>query len=215
MIAKNPREGDPKGFLIDLDLARLTDSTTNSGTLHRTGTMEFMAIEVLRREAAHTWRHDLESFFYLFIWICILYDGRGKPRYPQPTVLEPWSGALAATVKVSQTTSNDELEMQILDFFPKKFSGLKGLLKEWRNALFPLRDGGVFTGTHENHKPVYEEIIGIFEKRIEAMAHFEGRQAFCGGSKGDVDESGRKDLERSGRKMKSQKGCREGRLRLR
>ncbi len=31
--------------------------------------MEFMAIEVLRR-VAHTYRHDLESFFYVLLWIC-------------------------------------------------------------------------------------------------------------------------------------------------
>ena len=33
-----------------------------SGARHRTGTMEFMAIELLKG-TAHTYRHDLESFF--------------------------------------------------------------------------------------------------------------------------------------------------------
>lgn len=31
--------------------------------------MEFMALQVLQR-VAHTYRHDLESFFYLLLWIC-------------------------------------------------------------------------------------------------------------------------------------------------
>ena len=34
--------------------------------------MQFMAIEVLQGKG-HTYRHDLESFFYVFIWMCIRY----------------------------------------------------------------------------------------------------------------------------------------------
>lgn len=52
-----------------LDLAKELDSLP-SGAPHRTGTMQFMAIEVLEGKG-HTYRHDLESFFYVFIWMCI------------------------------------------------------------------------------------------------------------------------------------------------
>ncbi|KAM4062580.1 kinase [Hirsutella rhossiliensis] len=48
------------GMLIDLDLARELGSG-RSGARCRTGTMEFMAIEVLQG-ISHTYRHDLESF---------------------------------------------------------------------------------------------------------------------------------------------------------
>jgi serine/threonine protein kinase len=57
-----------KGMLIDLDLAKVRDSGP-SGARHQTGTMQFMAIEVLRT-ADHTYRHDLESFFYVLLWMC-------------------------------------------------------------------------------------------------------------------------------------------------
>ncbi|RCI16304.1 hypothetical protein L249_2827 [Ophiocordyceps polyrhachis-furcata BCC 54312] len=50
------------GMLIDLDLAKELGSG-RSGARCRTGTMEFMAIEVLRG-ISHTYRHDLESFLY-------------------------------------------------------------------------------------------------------------------------------------------------------
>jgi hypothetical protein len=60
---------DPKGRLIDLDLAKELDSVP-SGASHRTCTMQFMAIEVLQGKG-HTYRHDLESFFYVFTWMCI------------------------------------------------------------------------------------------------------------------------------------------------
>jgi serine/threonine protein kinase len=56
------------GMLIDLDLAKQVGSS-RSGARHQTGTMEFMAIDVLRK-AAHTFRHDLKSFFYVPFSFC-------------------------------------------------------------------------------------------------------------------------------------------------
>ncbi|EXX72272.1 hypothetical protein RirG_070830 [Rhizophagus irregularis DAOM 197198w] len=48
---------------------------------HRTGTLPFMAIEILKHNAEHTFQHDLESFFYVLCWICCEYEGsRGKLR---------------------------------------------------------------------------------------------------------------------------------------
>ncbi|RPB20401.1 hypothetical protein L211DRAFT_751618, partial [Terfezia boudieri ATCC MYA-4762] len=77
----NPEDSDtlasdlPKGFLIDLDLAKYIgpNTTTADGTLNgvrrRTGTMLFMAIEILMVTCSrHCWRHDLESFLYVLIW---------------------------------------------------------------------------------------------------------------------------------------------------
>lgn len=52
---------------IDLDLAILDGERT--GGRHMTGTMDFMAIDVLHG-AEHTYRHDLESFFYVPLWMC-------------------------------------------------------------------------------------------------------------------------------------------------
>jgi len=61
IIITDPKEADGfTGMLIDEDLAKEIGSG-RSGARHQTGTMEFMAIEVLRR-VSHTYRHDLESF---------------------------------------------------------------------------------------------------------------------------------------------------------
>ena len=46
IITDVEKEEDPSGMLIDLDLAKELGSGP-SGARHRTGTMEFMAIEVL------------------------------------------------------------------------------------------------------------------------------------------------------------------------
>ena len=55
-------------MLIDLDLAKDLGSG-RSGARCRTGTMEFMANEVLLG-ISHTYRHDIESLFYVLIWQC-------------------------------------------------------------------------------------------------------------------------------------------------
>ena len=57
-----------KGMLIDLDLAKVRDSGPSEAR-HQTGTMQFMAVEVLRK-TEHTYGHDLESFFYVLLWMC-------------------------------------------------------------------------------------------------------------------------------------------------
>src|SRR2546423_13946886 len=98
MITDKPREGEPKGFLIDLDMAKEIGSDS-SGAMNRTGTMEFMAINVLRRSGPHSYRDDLESFLYVLIWICVMYESTGDRHYIQdaqnkkrsPTVLGGWS----------------------------------------------------------------------------------------------------------------------------
>ena len=60
-------EGDPKGFLIDLDMASRASEESNSRAFHRTGTFEFMDIEILMKSSRHSYRHDLESFFYVLL----------------------------------------------------------------------------------------------------------------------------------------------------
>ena len=55
-------------MLVDLDLAKMIGSG-RSGARHQTGTMEFMAIQVLQK-AARTFRHDLKSFLYVLLRIC-------------------------------------------------------------------------------------------------------------------------------------------------
>ncbi|KAI5790696.1 hypothetical protein DFH27DRAFT_570996 [Peziza echinospora] len=73
------------GYLIDLDFAVLLCRQNASGAPHRTGTPEFMATDVLDGKS-HLPRHDLESFFYVLIWIYTNYPvpGVGSPDSPDP-----------------------------------------------------------------------------------------------------------------------------------
>ena len=56
-------------MLFDLELAEEVDKGT-SETCRRTGTVEFMAIEMVLG-TSHTFRHELESFFYVLVKVCI------------------------------------------------------------------------------------------------------------------------------------------------
>ncbi|KAF9245413.1 hypothetical protein BU15DRAFT_34896, partial [Melanogaster broomeanus] len=61
------------GVLNDYDLAPLTSSENPLG-YERTGTIPFMAIDLLDANGQdgavrHLYRHDMESFIWVFIWI--------------------------------------------------------------------------------------------------------------------------------------------------
>ena len=65
-LGSDPKEADGfVGMLIDLDLAKILGSKP-SGARHKTGTMQFIAIKMLRG-INHTYRHNLESFFYVLL----------------------------------------------------------------------------------------------------------------------------------------------------
>ncbi|CAM6004313.1 unnamed protein product [Sphagnum balticum] len=174
-------KGDPTGLLIDLDLAKELNSVP-SGASHRTGTMQFMAIEVLQGKG-HTYRHDLESFFYVFIWMCIRYgedasepspsrplEAKRKGRPTTASVLRDWyTGTYTqiARTKVGDMDKN-EFENVIVEFAPQ-FERLRQLARELRSILFPIMDGAIFTGTFRNHDIMYDGIIEAFDRAIRCL----------------------------------------------
>ncbi|KAG5957379.1 hypothetical protein E4U58_006127 [Claviceps cyperi] len=89
IITTEPAKADGyKGMLIDFDLAQNTNEGP-SGARFRTGSIEFMAIGVLLGQQ-HTYRHDLESFLHVFIWLCFVYGPKGKGIKPT-NALPDWS----------------------------------------------------------------------------------------------------------------------------
>ncbi|KAM3074531.1 hypothetical protein ACMFMF_006537 [Clarireedia jacksonii] len=173
IITELPAEGDPKGRLIDLDLAKELDSMP-SGARHRTGTMQFMAIEVLEGNG-HTYRHDLESFFYVFLWICVRYgyEGTGRPKLNKlirlrTNLLRGWYTGTYADIARNKVGDMDKnrFEKIIVEFAPK-FENLKPLARELRHILFPIRDGAIFTGTFHDHSIMYDGMIKAFDSAID------------------------------------------------
>ncbi|RMZ88367.1 hypothetical protein DV736_g4410, partial [Chaetothyriales sp. CBS 134916] len=161
------------GMLIDLDLA-MEINQGPSRARHRTGTMEFMAIEVLE-VFSHTYRHDLESFFYVLIWLCArrgwCFSGNPKGQ-PMDSILTHW---YTGTYKEIATTKRGSMGKggleQILEEFPPVFEEVKPLCRKMRGILFPIHDGDFFTGTPQDPKILYNSIIDAFDKALIAISH--------------------------------------------
>ncbi|SZF00829.1 unnamed protein product [Blumeria hordei] len=89
IILKDPTTDDePYGMLVDFDCAvKLKGNVAEDEELLLTGTMKFMALERLEfaaklKSIQRSYRHDIESFFYVFLVGCIEYESvtEGMPQ---------------------------------------------------------------------------------------------------------------------------------------
>ncbi|KIM29620.1 hypothetical protein M408DRAFT_328837 [Serendipita vermifera MAFF 305830] len=79
-------DGKIRGVLIDFDLAKLRGDATTS--TERIGTQPFMALEMLnsipmKTPQPHLYRHDVEAFLWVVIWVCAHYV-KGSERVDAP-----------------------------------------------------------------------------------------------------------------------------------
>ena len=168
IITDSPKGDGFKGMLIDLDLAK-EEGQGPSGARHRTGTMEFMAIEVLLR-ISHTYRHDLEAFFYVLIWLCVRRREvrPRKTRLPSSMLTRWYTGSyeMIAQAKLGDMDKGKDkgLDLILREFAPG-FECVKPLCRTIRDVLFPYRDG-LFTGTPQDPSILYEPIIQAFDDAL-------------------------------------------------
>ncbi|KAI0967699.1 FunK1 protein kinase [Xylaria arbuscula] len=165
IILDGQDEGKPQGILIDLDSA--IELAEEAGTeFDITGTRPFMAIGVLKSER-HTYRHDLESFLYVFLWTIITNHTENPP---ETSKLRQWSSGDWDELAVRKSLDMDQVGFQtILEEFTPEFSSLKPLAESLRQVLFPLRAGVIWTGTDGSPEAVdklYDGMIRAFEEAI-------------------------------------------------
>ncbi|OAA42147.1 serine/threonine-protein kinase Sgk2 [Metarhizium rileyi] len=175
IITDTNRQGAFKGMLIDLDLAKDQDRE-RSGARNQTGTMQFMAIQVLRGKD-HTYRHDLESFFYVLLWMCAreswgkakLYVGETPPKTSRLRKWEIGSFEEIADAKRGHMTV-DGLE-DIMDEFPSGFEMVKPLCLKIRKLLFPLdSDERMMIGTPSGDPAkLYGGILTAYDEAIDQL----------------------------------------------
>ncbi|KAI9147408.1 serine/threonine-protein kinase Sgk2 [Paramyrothecium foliicola] len=175
IIITNPKTANGfKGMLIDLDLAKIRDSGP-SGARHQTGTMQFMAVEVLRK-TDHTYRHDLESFFYVLLWMCARQAWNnglaGEQKPPKDSLLRKWEiGSFKdiADAKEGHMTVNS-LE-RIMGEFPLAMDVVKPLCLKIRKILFPLdKDERMSFGTPDGDPgQLYSPIIAALDEAISQL----------------------------------------------
>ncbi|KAJ4247437.1 hypothetical protein NW762_013112 [Fusarium torreyae] len=163
IICNGPREeSEPRGVLIDLDLA-MDLSVGPERPEELKGTKAFMAIGLLRSRILHTYRHDLESFFYVLLWMAV----SGHERIPPGSQLHGWAtGSWAETaVRKTEDVSDTIRFAAIISEFRPEFKRLEGLAYALRQVLF-FPDGEEFCletrmGSFEE---LYDKMINAFEK---------------------------------------------------
>lgn len=168
----HPRADGMHGFLIDLDMAVQTTPPRPSGALHRTGTVEFMAIGVLHG-VPHTYRHDLESFWYVFIWLCVYKNSSSAAR---TTPLSRWGAADFITVarnKRANIVRGEADGYQVIEAaFHEQCACFVGVADEWRRFMFPLEGRGEATVKLDEWEDVdaaYEAVLGILKRGAEGV----------------------------------------------
>ncbi|KAI9861265.1 MAG: hypothetical protein M1813_005438 [Trichoglossum hirsutum] len=130
IITDPKKSGGFMGVLVDLHLAKEMGSEP-SGARCRTGTMEFKAIEVFLG-VSHTYRHDLESFFYVLLWLCGRrgwdFVNRVRDR-PTPSLLTKWyTGSYREIASAKRGLMHTDGLEDILDELPQEFDYIKATL---------------------------------------------------------------------------------------
>lgn len=157
-------------MLIDLDLAK-EDGQGPSGARHRTGTMEFMAIEVLQG-VSHVYSHDLEAFFYVLIWLCARRGwalSKTSKSGPKKSKMSGWYTGEYEDIALNKRGAMDKNGLElILGEFSPEFNNCKPLCRKLRDALFPYKDS-LFTGTPETPELLHGPILGAFDDALAQM----------------------------------------------
>ncbi|KAK5659148.1 hypothetical protein OQA88_1238 [Cercophora sp. LCS_1] len=171
IIAFQPEADGPKGVLIDLDGALDLDNVSPVEPL--IGSDGFMAIGILSGQR-HTYRHDLESLFYVFLWLAIGNDHEREEAYdileglPKESRLRHWcSMDFEAVGREKAADMSPQGFVRILGEFSPDFVPLRGLARELHALLFPLREGKVFTGTEMRSgatERLYEGMVDAFNR---------------------------------------------------
>lgn len=126
--------------------------------------------------APHTYRHDLESFFWLLLYLCTYCPGpdpethsHRAPLITNQAVKEKTifqlidHHVLDSTVIVAiktQGVSKKQFEDKTLaKMHPLMRDMFGGLLMRWRDILFPLDGGSIWVGTPKDPDGLYDDML--------------------------------------------------------
>ncbi|KUI70863.1 G protein-coupled receptor kinase 2 [Cytospora mali] len=165
-ILINENDNERPAFLIDLDLAIRESRVEGSVAQGRTGTKAFMAIGVLRGEP-HSFRHDLESFFWVLFWICIHYDGPRKGTVVER--FEKWNYQDMedlAGLKRYIIGHKKDFARTMDTYCQPYFESVAPWLEKLRKVVFP---GGV--EYQSDNERLYSQMRDVLQKGSKALAN--------------------------------------------
>ncbi|KAI9825837.1 MAG: hypothetical protein M1832_000777 [Thelocarpon impressellum] len=153
------------GFLIDLDLAVRVTNDAASGAPTKTGTRVFMSIGALSGEN-HTFKDDLESFFWVLFWICLHWSGAGQRR--KKSGYEDWNYMAShklATFKGGIVWKEDNFERTLKRQFTQECKPLIPCMKRLRSDVFPEGQS-----LDENDRQLYSRMKETLVSARQALA---------------------------------------------
>ncbi|KAF8625471.1 hypothetical protein AX17_006843 [Amanita inopinata Kibby_2008] len=134
---------------------------------HRTGTTPYMSIHVLRGFGIHSAADDIESFFYVLLFICLEYSGPGRARDWDMYKTDVRFWIEGDDLRSNGAAKSDNMHVRanfksvVLDNLPQYFKDLRGCLDAMRLAIF----------IHpENEVPIpftHQGFVRILEARLQ------------------------------------------------
>lgn len=104
ILLGDPADEGNRGILVDLDMAIFLNRTrTNALADLRTGTRAFQAINILNERGYHRHIEDLESFFYVLVWVCFTALSPGLQVANLPELLEDFEQIKARRAAASKS----------------------------------------------------------------------------------------------------------------
>jgi serine/threonine protein kinase len=165
-----------KGLLIDFDYALPLDNSCTVSVGDRTGTGPFMALEVLKNAGGEQTqqkpRHDLESIFYVLLYICMKLKGPNNMKRTVedngglPMTIDSWfsPGITFRDLRDKKIGQLFEFETRFINKFMPYFFDLRGCVSQLWNHIYPLRkqEDDVCVGTHKG-------MLSILQETFEAL----------------------------------------------
>ena len=157
---------------------------------HRTGTGPFMAVDllVLNPPPLHKYRHDLESFFYIYICSAATYDPDSEQRI---SVIEAWNSDDLKSIGLSKGRFlMDLMEYRSLfqhshpEFQPMIDGALYKLYKMFHNVEFEgaFARSRMINDDEEEDSGAVQALLDDTEKRRDEHANYEEFMRLIGAS---------------------------------
>ncbi|KAF8548783.1 hypothetical protein OG21DRAFT_1526253 [Imleria badia] len=155
--------------VVDKPLPHSSGSSIDANPLQRMGTWAWMATELSyigpRTPVEHQAHHDLKSFFYILLAICLLYDEPGKVKPPKVLTVcfNPFFSVMhPSTLKTVTVQSPFGWTALMLPYISQYFQSIIPLLQKIQDQLImPIQLQGKTVSTNEQftHDDFIDSIV--------------------------------------------------------